>query len=261
MSSIDIHDLDDDNEYFVGTCSHVNESLEIDKSSKMRVFWLKKRRKDGVKVLVAHVEGVPKGFIHLMPIEISPWGPIGIDSYVIPCIYIVEDSHNLGIGSKLLESAEMYASEKGASGIVSTTYFHNYWYMPAQYFIKKGYQPLVKRSTEVIVGKIFDESFSIPKILNPTYKYNKIDDKIVVDLFWNTFCETSIIEANRVKKACKEFGKDVILNEHLSDIKYVLTKYQIPRGTFINGIEHNWGYEAPLDELKKIITLELGNLK
>ena len=36
MSTIEIHDIKPEDEYFVGSCTHTNESDEIDKSANKR---------------------------------------------------------------------------------------------------------------------------------------------------------------------------------------------------------------------------------
>ncbi|MBN1786453.1 MAG: GNAT family N-acetyltransferase [Candidatus Methanofastidiosa archaeon] len=261
ISSIEIRDLEDKNEYFVGTCSHLNESEEIDHCSEIRLKWLKNRIEKGADVKVAHVAGVPRGFIYSLPIEISPWGPIGKDCYCIPCLYVTNDHTKQGIGRKLIEAVAESAIQKGATGIVTMGYYHDMWFMPANYFIKNGFTPLVRRGEEVLLGRSFSEQFKIPKLLTPNYKYVGQQGKVVVDLFWNAFCQTCVIEALRVKRICKEMGKDVVLNEYRADIGYVLDKYQIPRGVFINGKEYYWGYEAPAVEIRGIIMNELNKIK
>ncbi len=53
MSKVQICDMDTTTEYFVGTCSHVDESDEIDAASKRRTKWFRDMHKKGLRVKVA----------------------------------------------------------------------------------------------------------------------------------------------------------------------------------------------------------------
>lgn len=46
---IEIHDMDEGHEYFVGTCAHVGESEEIDACSRRRLPWLKAMHNKGLR--------------------------------------------------------------------------------------------------------------------------------------------------------------------------------------------------------------------
>jgi len=80
-----------------------------------------------------------------------------------------------------------------------------------------------------------------------------------VDLFWNTFCQTSDIEAHRVREVVAEFGDSVVLNEYCADDHVILSRYQTPRGIFINGKEIGWGYEAPKEGIREAVSKALNN--
>jgi hypothetical protein len=79
----------------------------------------------------------------------------------------------------------------------------------------------------------------------------------VIDLFWNEFCQTSNIEAQRVREVAAEFGDLVALNEYSTDDRPILLRHQISRGIFINGREIGWGYEAPKAGIRKAIAQAL----
>jgi thiol-disulfide isomerase/thioredoxin len=98
-----------------------------------------------------------------------------------------------------------------------------------------------------------------PKFLEPNYQFKPIADKVVVDLFWNTFCETSNIEAQRVREVVTEFRDLVVLHEYCADNQTTLFRYQTPRGIFINGKEIFWGYEAPKEGIRGAISQALRN--
>jgi hypothetical protein len=76
---------------------------------------------------------------------------------------------------------------------------------------------------------------------------------VVVDLFWNVFCLTSVMEAHRVRAVCAEFEDQVVLREFQAEDRDVLLQHQIARGIYINGKEIGWGYEAPRDGIRQAI--------
>ena len=80
---------------------------------------------------------------------------------------------------------------------------------------------------------------------------------LVVDLFWNTFCPTSDIEAQRVREVAAEFGDSVVVHEYCADERSILSRYQIPRGIFINGKVIWWGHEAPKEGIREAISQAL----
>jgi GNAT superfamily N-acetyltransferase len=257
---IRVHDMEATDEYFVGTCTHTNESEEMDSCASRRLAWLKAMDEKGSGVKVATLDGEPAGFLHVIPIEFCPWGPLGRDLLVIPCLCSVNKGH--GVGKALLLAAEEEARQQGRKGIVTIGYFHDFWYMPASFFEANGFmrckQPDQERSdlkkTAVLLWKVLDEHAEVPVPLEPNYRFRPIPRKVVIDLFWNTFCQTSDIEAQRVREVAAEFGDSVALTEYCADDRAVLLRYQIPRQIFVNGHGVGWGYEAPKDGIREAIT-------
>lgn len=256
---IEIRNMDTTDEYFVGTCTHTHESEEMDSCASRRLAWLKAMHENGLRVKVATLDGERAGFLHVIPVESSPWGPLGHDLLVIPCLVSV--NKGCGVGKALMAAAEEEARRQGRKGIVTIGYYHDFWYMPARFFEANGFlkckQPGQKLSgvkdTTALLWKVFDEHVEAPVLLRPNYKFKPIPGKVVIDLFWNTFCQTSNIEAQRVREVAPEFGDSVALNEYCADDRAVLCRYQISRGIFINGREIDWGYEAPEDGIREAI--------
>jgi thiol-disulfide isomerase/thioredoxin len=257
MGLMEIRDMDKTSEYFVSTCSHINESEEIDACSKRRTAWFKKMERKGLKIKVAFFDKNPAGFLYLMPIEVSPWGPIGKGLLVIPCLYVLNKNQKNGLGKILIQEAEKEAKKQKKKGIVIFGYYWDFWFMPAAFFEKLGYKVAQKRGKEAILWKVFDFSAEVPKFLESKYEFKPIQGKVVVDLFYNTFCQTSNIEAERVKEIAKEFGNKVVLNEYGADDQKILSLYQVPRGIFIDGKEIGWGYEAPKEGIREAINQAL----
>jgi GNAT superfamily N-acetyltransferase len=268
-SPFQIRDMEKSDEYYVGTCTHVHESKEIDRGAERRIEWLRSTHGKGVRVKVALVGGKRVGFLHLVPIEICPWGPLGQDLMVIPCLVVQETSKGKGIGRALLRTAEEEALRQNLKGLVTVAYYHNFWFMPAPFFESCGFSSASQireptregekeyLSNEALLWKVLDSSASAPHHLEARARSKLRHDKVVVQLFWNTFCQTSNIEAERVRRIAAEFGDAVVLREYCTDDPVILRRYQTPRAILIDGTEIGWGYEAPEEGIRTAIAKAL----
>ncbi len=256
---IEIHDMQSSDAYFVGTCTHTNESEEMDLGAERRLAWLKVMYKNGSRAKVATLDGESAGFLHVIPIEFCPWGPLGRDLLVIPCLVSVNKGH--GVGKALLTAAEEEVRNQGRKGMVTVGYYHDHWFMPASFFEANDFLrcPSMREASfdvkhkAAMLWKLFDERTEAPMLLKPNYEFKCIPGKVVIDLFWNGFCQTSIIEAQRVREVAAEFGDSLALNEYSADDRLVLLGHQIARGIFVNGREIYWGHEAPRDGIREAI--------
>jgi GNAT superfamily N-acetyltransferase len=257
MVELTIRNMEEEDEQYVGTCTHVNESDEIDACARQRLSWLKKIYGKGLRVKVVLLEGKHVGFLYLVPIEVSPWGPLGEGLMVIPCLVVTESAKHRGIGRALLEEAEEEAKHQGRKGLATLAYTHDFWFMPAGFFEACGFSAVDRRGQEVLLWKVFDDTARAPRLLKRNYNYGPIPGKVVIDLFFNTFCQTSLIEAQRVREVAAEFGQDVVLHEYPADDRETLLQFQIPRAIFVNGKEIWWGHEAPKEGIRKAISQAL----
>jgi GNAT superfamily N-acetyltransferase len=269
MPEVRIRDMDESTEYFVGTCTHVNESDEADACGKRRAAWFKKMYKKGLRVKVALLDKRPIGFLYAMPIEVCPWGPLGKDLLAVPCLFVSNEHKGKGGGSALISEAEKEARRQGKKGLVTTGYYHDFWFMPAKFFEKCGFSAVAEPrevtsegekeflGKEIVLWKPWDASAEPPKFLEPKYEFKSIPGKVVVDLFFNDFCGTSNAEAQRVREVAAEFGDSVVLNEYCADDPAVLRQYQMHRGIYINGTQIGWGYEAPKEGIREAISQAL----
>jgi GNAT superfamily N-acetyltransferase len=257
--SIETHDMDSSDEYFVATCTHINESEEMDASGVRRLAWLRVMHERGSRVKVATFGGRVAGFLHAMPIEISPWGPLGRDLLVIPCLVSVSKGH--GVGQALLSAAEEEARRQGRKGIVTIGHYHDFWFMPAAFFEAKGFSKRGRvrkgyfgpETRTAMLWRVFDKRVEAPTLLKRDYRFKPAPGKVVIDLFWNAFCQTSAIEAQRVREVAAESGESVVLNEYSADDRPSFLRHQTPRAIFVNGTEISWGYEAPKDGIRDAI--------
>ncbi len=257
MAAPQVREMAPDDEYFVSTCSHVNESEEIDQCGQRRLAWIRSMRGQGLRVFTAHGGRKRIGFLYVMPIEVSPWGPIGHDLAVVPCLSVVREAQGRGAGRALVEAAEEEARRQGRKGILTTGWHHDFWFMPAAFFERIGYSQVHRRDNEAILWKRFDPLAQPPQFLECSYQFVPMPGKVVIDLFHNTFCETSDIEAQRVREVAADFGDRVVLHEFPAEDREVLLRYQLPRGIFVNGKEIGWGYEAPKEGIAEAISQAL----
>lgn len=257
MASIKVREMEPSDEYFVFTCSHVNETDEIDVMSERRGVWLKENYSLGLRVKVGLLDDEPVGFAYLIPIDICPWGPLGKDLMVLPCLWVIRSEQNKGVGHALMEAAEKEARGQERKALVVTGFYNDFWFMPAAFFEKHGFSVVHRKDDIAILWKVFDESAEQPKFLERNYKFKAIPDKVVVDLFWQSFCGTSNGEAQRVREVVDEFDDSVVLNEYCADDRDVLLGYQIPRGIFVNGSQIDWGFAAPKDGIREAISKAL----
>jgi len=250
-----VRDMTASDEAFVGTCARAERSAEIDSCANHRVRWLRENAARGVRAKVAVRDDRPVGFLYVVPIEISPWGPIGEDLLVMPCIYVAPEEKHQGAGHALVEAAEEEATRQGRKGLATMACNHEAWFMPRPFFEDLGYEVADQRGVEVVLFKALHPDAMPPKLLVPSFELEPAGHRIVVDLFWNRFCLTSDIEAQRVREVAAEFGDDVVLREHDAGDPEVLRRYQIPRAIFVDGEQITWGFEAPRDGLRDAIRM------
>lgn len=262
MGDLIVRDMTADDEYFVTTCSHVNESSEIDACAEVRRQQFGIMKSEGTLFKVAVIGNEPIGFAYGMPIEHSSWGPLGHSLMVIPCLYVLEKGASHGAGKALLASIENDARASRCSGSTITAYRDlpgAEWFMPASFFERQGYTPVEDRGRETLLWKPFSSDAVPPHFLQPHYVFAPVEGLVVVDLFWNAFCQTSVMEAQRVREVCQEFEDRVQLREFRAEEREVLLQYQISRAIYVNGEEIGWGYEAPKDGIRAAIEQELSS--
>lgn len=257
MSKIEIRDMQKDDEIFVGSCTHVNETEELDAVCAKRIDWFHRMFDEkGLRIKVALVAGEHAGFAYLYPIETCPWDPKGKDLMVITCLDA--EKKKQGIGKALMQAAEEDARAQGKKGIcVIGYYWEEMWFMPAEFFEHLGYEVVQKKDNAALLFKRFDESVEIPRFLESQYKFKPVPGKVVVDLFHTHSCLTTYTEAERVRKVCAEFGDKVVLNQYNADDPEILKKYQVYRAIYVNGSEIGWGYEAPWEGIREAISKAL----
>jgi len=243
-----------EDEYYVGTCTHVNENnIEYEDSGPRRISWLKGMEKYGLRVKVALLDGNHAGFLYIMPIEINPWQIHGKNLMMFPCLVSQSRFSHKGVGNELIKAAEEETHRQNRKGLVTIGYFWDFWFMPAEFFIKLGFEVVEKRGEEAILWKQFDKNAEPPQFREEKYEFKPIKGKVIVDLFWNRFCLTSDVEAERVREVVSEFGDEVILNEFSAVDQLVLQQYGISRRIYVSGEAIELGPEIEKSKLREAI--------
>lgn len=251
-------DLTDEYMNFVTYCTHIDEkNKEISKAVKVRENWIIKNLKKGLKIKVVVDNNEPVGFAHCLPIELGTWGMSGKDLMTIPCLTlkykkVYKQERGSGIGRTLIKAVENEAKKQKKKGVAVLAYDNEFWFMPSSFFNKLGYKETIRDGDTVIMLKTF-EPVNPPIMHKLKFKPNLVPEKVIVDAFWNPICLTSIVEIQRVRDVCLEYGDKINLNEYNTGKKEILEKYQISRALFFNGKYKCWGYEAPKEGIREEI--------
>lgn len=260
MPETKIREMTETDVAFVSSCSHVHESEEIDACAAQRRSRFKELRSHGALFKVALRGDQHVGFAYGIPIEHASWGALGAHLMTIPCLFVLQAEDGQGAGRALIQAIEHEAQASGHTGVSVTAYRDipgAEWFMPASFFEHLGYAPVDSRGREVLLWKTFSADAQPPHFLQPHFVFEPMEGVVVIDLFWNGFCQTSAIEAQRVREVCEEFGNAVVLREYQAEDREVLLRHQIPRAIYINGKEIGWGYEAPREGIRAAIQEQL----
>ncbi len=164
MGEFTVRDMRPQVEAFVSTCSHVGASQGIDDCARERRCMFKSLRAQGSCIKVAVVGCGLAGFAHGIPIDPSPWGPIGESLAVIPCLCVLPPFASRGIGRFLIDAIEANARADGRTGVTDTAYRGRAGaegFMPAAFFERLGCTPVAARAEEVLLWKPFTDDAAL----------------------------------------------------------------------------------------------------
>ena len=125
--------------------------------------------------------------------------------------------------------------------------------MPVSFFEHLGWTAADRRGDAAVLWRPFADGVEPPALLERTWEFEPVEGRVAVDLFWNAFCQTSAVEAARVREVVAEFGDGVALREHAAEDADSLARHGLPRGIFVDGREIGWGYEAPREGIRDAI--------
>ena len=257
MQQIEVRNMTQADEAYVAG-STVEGGIEaLDDAGRTRLNRFKSLAGKGLRVKVALLDGAHAGSACVLPIELCPWCATGRDLMALPCLYVHHQPESHGVGRALLEAAEQEAREQDRKGMVIVAFRDDFWPVEPSYFKEVGYRVAGHHGRRVVLWKPYAEDVEKPEPVKRRYKFERVRGKVVIDLFYNTICRPSVIEARRVRELAAKFGGSVLLREYCADEHEVLLEHGIPRAIFINGREQNWGYAAPAKALSEEIGKEI----
>ncbi|HAA86576.1 MAG TPA: hypothetical protein DCE14_09575, partial [Kosmotogaceae bacterium] len=107
-----------------------------------------------------------------------------------PCLFVTWDYRGKGLGKALMERAVEVAQSSGKKGLVVFKGF--------------GFEKISRNPAETLMWLRLSDDAIVPEQFISRYKYVPVKGKVVVDLFFNSFCQTSDIEAQRVEEVVRE---------------------------------------------------------
>ncbi len=81
MPTLDVHEMRAADAEYVGTCSHVGESEEVDASARRRLAYLEGVSAKGAQTLVASLDGSPSGFLSERYSYVPSNAPVTVDLF------------------------------------------------------------------------------------------------------------------------------------------------------------------------------------
>lgn len=257
MPLIEVRDMTPGDEAYVGSSSREAESSVLDAAGQRRMRWLHAMESKGLKIKVALLAGEHAGVAYVLPIEICPWCATGRDLMALPCLYVHHQPESHGVGTALIRAAEEEARNQGRKGLVIVAYREDFWAVSPAFFEEQGYRSVAHHGKQVVMWRNFADDAVAPVSVKRRFKFEKVKGKVVIDLFHNTLCRPSVVEAMRVRELAARYGTKVVLREHCADNRKELEEHGIPRAIFINGREVSWGHAAPDDALAQEISREI----
>ncbi|MFH0879660.1 MAG: hypothetical protein V2A34_08100 [Lentisphaerota bacterium] len=161
----------------------------------------------------------------------------------IPCLFVSYHPTGSGIGQALLDAAEKEARAQGKAGLTLIAFYNDFWFMPAKYFEKSGFSVIERQGERAILWKVWSGRPPKPVFFQPSFTTEVIPGKVVLDLFWMSFC--GAMDREVVAQVAREFGDAVVVREHCTDDREVLLSHQINRGLFVNGVRTEWDFPDP----------------
>jgi len=212
VSSIKVIDLPERHKASYFVCLE-DWSSEMTDAGDHKATWFEQMRDKGLRVKLA-VDGddVPRGMIQYVPIELSP--ALGHDMYMILCIWVhgykegSGDVQGQGIGTALLEAAEVDVRELGAKGMVAWGLRLPIW-MRAGWFKDHGYETADAHGMQELVWKAFSPDAIAPMWVVEAPVEVGAPDKVSVTAYKTGWCPAMNLVYERARLAAAEFGDDV----------------------------------------------------
>lgn len=225
-----------------------------------RTHWIRNMMQNGLEILVAlekprrerihykwagdmfhsdlAVHGqVPKGLLENVPIEFAPEPVKGEDQLFIDCIWILPPFWLTGVARSLMEPFFQKARKFGGASVLA--YEGDKWfgtslkYMPASFFKRFGFKEVARDGSRVLLFLDLG-SGKPPTLIYPKNKPFDKNNKIRMDVLYNSQCPWSKWMIDNIKRNIKKYPKVAVNIVNTSDRK-VIDEFGMSRGICING--------------------------
>lgn len=171
----------------------------------LKLDWLKKRRKEGLKMMMLKVEGAVAGFIEYVPAEFA-WRPVNAPGHMfIHCLWVYpKKNYNQGYASKLINHCCEEALYEKMQGVVVQV-SNGSWMAGSQVFEKNGFCEVDKKERyQLLVKKLKDGQA-------PSFKpwESNLDKYKGLNLIYANQCPFFIKSVEEMKKSAKALGYDL----------------------------------------------------
>ena len=254
-----IIDLDEEHLSLYFACLE-DWSDDIKEAGHHKEIWVHRMKDKGLRVKLAlDDQGTVGGMIQYVPIEYSFIE--GSDLYFINCIWVHGHKQGRGnfqhhgMGTALLEAAEVDARESGTKGIVA-------WgllipvFMRASWFKKHGYRRVDRVGMQVLLWKPFTSEAVPPKWIQSKNKPPLEHNKVTVTAFCNGWCTAQNLALERAKRAAAEprFADKVVFREVDTFDRAECRRHGMVDALFVNH-KHVWTGPPPsYEKIRKLIS-------
>jgi GNAT superfamily N-acetyltransferase len=240
-------------------------SEEMKESGDHKACWYREFRDKGLRVKLALDDsGEVGGMIQYLPIEHSP--AEGADLYFILCIWVHGheqgrgDFQKRGMGKALLAAAEEDARALGAKGMAAWGLWLPIW-MKASWFKRQGYKRTDRDGFRVLVFKPFQDDAREPKWIRRRKTPEPIPGKVAVTAFTAGWCPGQNIMYERARRACAEFGEEVVFRPIRTSERSVFLDWGIGDDLFVDGKRVSKGPPLSYAKIRKLIAKRAGRLR
>ncbi|MBN2293896.1 MAG: GNAT family N-acetyltransferase [Pirellulales bacterium] len=251
-----IVDLAEQHEHLYFLCLE-DWSDEIKEAGDHKACWYRKFVDRGLHVKLAlDDEETVGGMIQYLPVEQSTVE--GKDLYLVLCIWVHGyeqgrgNYQKQGMGKAMLQAAEADAKSLGAKGMAAWGLWLPFW-MRASWFKRQGYRKADRNGFAVLMWKPFQDDAEKPKWIRKRKTPRRIPGKVSVTAFKNGWCPAQNITFERAKRACAEFGDEVLFQPIDTSDRNVFLEWGISDDLYIDGKLITKGPPPAYEKIKKEI--------
>jgi len=239
-------------------------SEEMKEAGDHKAQWLEKMRTKGLRVkLAVDDKGQVGGMIQYVPIEEAFVEGQGL--YFVHCIWVHGHKQGRGnfqkkgMGTALLEAAELDARELGAKGMAA-------WgmampvFMRASWFKKHGYRKADSQGMMILLWKPFTEGAEPPRWIRDKKKPAPEPGRVTVTALVNGWCPGMNMAFERAKRAAAEFGDKVEFRAVDTFDRIVFREWGEPDAIFIDGKGMRMGPPPTYEKIRKAIAKRVRKL-